>query len=77
MSQAKQQGKLIYWTKCDDTVDNIAWKIYGQTENVTEKIFEENHGLVNFGVYLPENLPVIIPDIENIEKASGQVVLWQ
>ncbi|MBU2711845.1 tail protein X [Zooshikella harenae] len=75
--QAKQQGKVIYWTQGEDTVDRIAWKVCGQTEGITELIFEENYGLVNLGVYLPENIPVIIPNISNVDKASGQVVLWQ
>ncbi|MGI0119457.1 tail protein X [Zooshikella sp. RANM57] len=75
--QAKKQGKVIYWTQVDDTVDRIAWKVCGQTEGVTELIFEENYGLVDLGVFLPENIPVIIPNISNVENTSGQVILWQ
>ncbi|MCX4026607.1 tail protein X [Spartinivicinus marinus] len=75
--QARQQGKVVYRTSGGETADWIAWQLFKETRFITESIYEENPGLANFGVYLPENIPIIIPAVELQENNADQVVLWQ
>ena len=77
VTKAKQQGKIIFWTRGGETVDYIAWQIFQETKEITESIYEENQGLANFGAYLPENIPVIIPNVDLPETSTDQVILWQ
>ena len=65
-----------YRTKDGDTVDRIAWLVYGrQTGGVVEAILEANRGLADLGPVLPAGVDVIIPDAPEA-VAVTEVRLW-
>jgi phage tail protein X len=68
--------KTIYTTREGDTVDAIAWRFYGATDNrVTEAVLEYNPGLADYGAELPAGIHVTLPDVETPAKTRG-VKLW-
>lgn len=65
-----------YRTKDGDTVDYIAWKQYGSTDNrIVEKVLAANQGLADAGPILPANMVISLPDIEP-EQTTAKVKLW-
>ncbi|QKN87921.1 baseplate protein [Acinetobacter phage vB_AbaP_Alexa] len=65
-----------YRTKDGDTVDFIAWKQYGSTDNrVVEKVLAANLGLADIGPILPAGLVITLPDVEP-EQKTAKVKLW-
>ncbi|MBF9235598.1 tail protein X [Microvirga alba] len=65
-----------YTTREGDTVDFIAWKFYGSTENqVVEAVLAENRGLADKGALLPPGLQITLPEIQTPAKSQG-VRLW-
>lgn len=65
-----------YRTKDGDTVDYIAWKQYGTTDNrVVEKVLAANLGLSDVGPILPAGIVITLPDVEP-EQKTAKVKLW-
>ncbi len=58
-----------------DTVDEICFRYYGRTQQVTELVHEANVGLADAGPVLPHGYAVELPDLP--ESATGETVnLW-
>lgn len=65
-----------YRTKDGDTVDFIAWKQYGTTDNrVVEQVLSANQGLADIGPILPPNMVIILPEVKP-EQTTAKVKLW-
>lgn len=58
-----------------DTVDDICYRHYGRTEQVTELVYEANHGLAEAGPVLPHGYPVDLPEL-SASSTSDTVNLW-
>lgn len=54
----------VYRTKQGDMLDWVCWHQYGRTEGVVEKVLEANPELAETLPYLPENVFILLPDIE-------------
>lgn len=69
---------LEYRTKALDTVDLVAFLVYGTTAGgVVERILEDNPGLAEFGATLPGGLLLTLRDPEPATTATVQgVKLW-
>lgn len=66
----------IYRTKDGDTVDFVAWKYYGGTDNrVVEQVLAANPGLADQGASLPAGVEIILPEIAKPTTQAG-VKLW-
>lgn len=67
-----------YTTREGDTVDYVAWKFYGSTDNLkTEAILNANHGLADYGPTLPANLTITLPDMPTTAMIQTQGIrLW-
>lgn len=59
-----------------DTVDLIAWRVYGtQGARVVEQLLEANPGLADKGAELPAGKRLVIPALD-IKAERGGVRLW-
>ncbi|OHX19744.1 phage tail protein [Chromobacterium sphagni] len=60
-----------------DTVDAIAWRAYGTTRGVVERILSANPGLADLGAVLPMGTLVQLPDLP-ADPAPAQTLinLW-
>ena len=68
---------LNYITKDGDTVDYIAWKQYGSTDNgIVEKILSVNSGLSSVGAILPAGMTIILPEVQPAQIITAKVKLW-
>jgi phage tail protein X len=47
-------------TRQGDTVDQVAWREYGDTA-MTEPMLEANPGLAALGIVLPQGTPIRLP----------------
>ena len=58
-----------------DTVDDICFRHYGRTAQVTERVYAANNGLADAGPVLPHGWPVDLPDLPDVP--TGETVnLW-
>lgn len=58
-----------------DTVDEICFRYYGRTQQVTEQVYAANAGLADAGPVLPHGRPVDLPDLP--DSSTGETVnLW-
>lgn len=65
-----------YITKDGDTVDLIAWRVYGaQGGRVVERLLDANQGLAKLGPELPAGITVVLPRIDTKAELGG-VRLW-
>lgn len=65
-----------YVAREGETLDYIAWKYYGSTENrVVEQVLEVNPGLADLGPELPAGQVVLLPDIAKPAELQG-IRLW-
>ncbi|MEJ8675372.1 tail protein X [Chromobacterium amazonense] len=60
-----------------DSVDAIAWRVYGQTRGVVEQLLQHNPGLAEHGPVLPSGTRVQLPDLP-ADPAPAQTLinLW-
>lgn len=59
-----------------DTVDLIAWRVYGTQEaRVVEQLLDANPGVADLGVTLPAGTRLVLPDL-NTAADLGGVRLW-
>lgn len=66
----------IYQTRDGDTVDFVAWKFYGATDNrVVEQVLEANPGLADRGAILPGGVEIVLPEISKPATHKG-IRLW-
>ena len=65
-----------YSTKDGDTLDEIAYRYYGNTNNkVVEKIIEANFGITDYPAILPASVLIELPEVtQSTEKQK--VKLW-
>ncbi len=67
---------MKYITRDGDTVDAIAWRVYGSTSNqVVESVLAANAGLADYGPILPAGVTITLPEIAAPAKAKG-IKLW-
>ncbi len=67
---------MKYVTRDGDTVDEIAWKVYGSTSNhEVEVMLTANHGLAAYGPILPAGLTITLPEITASTQSKG-LRLW-
>lgn len=68
----------IYVTRQGDMVDAIASRVYGDEHGgATEAILAANRGLADRGPLLPENLRIILPELQRpAPKRIASVDLW-
>ncbi len=67
---------MKYTTRDGDTVDAIAWRVYGSTSNqVVESVLAANAGLADYGPILPAGVTITLPEIAAPAKAKG-IKLW-
>lgn len=65
-----------YMASEGDTVDFIAWRVYGTQEaRVVERVLEANPGLADFGETLPAGTVVVLPELDTASERTG-VRLW-
>lgn len=65
-----------YVTSDGDTVDQVAWKVYGtQGARVTEKLLEANPGLAAMGEELPSGVVLQVPALDPKPDLAGSR-LW-
>ena len=65
-----------YTTREGDTVDFIAWRAYGSTDNKqVEAVLEANPNLADYGATLPAGLSITLPAIAEPSKKQG-IKLW-
>lgn len=65
-----------YLTKADDTLDEIAYRYYGHTNNkVVERILEANFGISQYGVFLPAGVLIELPEVRKTTE-TRKVKLW-
>lgn len=58
-----------------DTVDLICYRHYGQTREVTERVYDANPGLCELGPVLPMGTKVLLPEVA--PKPERDIVqLW-
>lgn len=60
-----------------DSVDAIAWRVYGKTRGVVELLLQHNPGLADRGPVLPSGTRVQLPDLP-ADPAPAQILinLW-
>ena len=65
-----------YSTKDGDTLDEISYRYYGNTNNkVVEKIIEANFGITDYPAILPAGVLIELPKVtQSTEKQK--VKLW-
>lgn len=60
-----------------DSVDAIAWRVFGRTVGIVEQILDMNTGLAGLGAILPEGTEITLPDPADTEKPTAQLLqLW-
>lgn len=65
-----------YVTSDGDTVDLVAWKVYGtQGARVVEKLLDANPGLAAIGDTLPAGVPLQLPALDPKPDLAG-TRLW-
>ena len=65
-----------YLTKAGDTLDEIAYRYYGHTNNkVVEHILEVNFGISRYEVLLPAGVLIELPEVKQTID-TRKVKLW-
>jgi phage tail protein X len=63
--------------RAGETVDEICWRVLGQTSAVTEQVLALNPGLAALGPKLPAGTEVILPDVAQAQPAVRETIqLW-
>ncbi|MBI2382332.1 MAG: tail protein X [Gammaproteobacteria bacterium] len=66
---------MIVHAQQGETLDQLVWRHYGQTEGVVEMVLAANPGLAQLGPVLPHGHPVTLPDLAP-PPAKRLVQLW-
>ena len=65
-----------YLTKAGDTLDEIAYRYYGHTNNkVVERILEVNFGISQYEALLPAGVLIELPEVKQSTE-TRKVKLW-
>ncbi|MEG2432907.1 MAG: tail protein X [Acinetobacter sp.] len=65
-----------YLTKTGDTLDEIAYRYYGNTNNkVVERILEVNFGISQYEALLPAGVLIELPEVQQSTE-TRKVKLW-
>jgi len=65
-----------YLTKAGDTLDEIAYRYYGNTNNkVVERILEVNFGISQYEALLPAGVLIELPEVQQSSE-TRKVKLW-
>ena len=65
-----------YLTKAGDTLDEIAYRYYGNTNNkVVERILEMNFGISQYEALLPAGVLIELPEVQQSTE-TRKVKLW-
>lgn len=65
-----------YITKDGDMVDEICWRHYGFSADVTEQVLDANRHLAFLPARLPSGIEITLPAIDEPEPTAGRVQLW-
>lgn len=65
-----------YITRENEMLDYICFKHYGYSSGSVEIVLEENHGLADYGSFLPEGLKIRLPIIQEQLKKS-KLKVWE
>ncbi|MXO66241.1 tail protein X [Altericroceibacterium endophyticum] len=61
----------------DETLDELCWRVLGQTERVTEQALTLNRNLADQGELLREGQEVILPIVTALQVPTRKVIqLW-
>ena len=65
-----------YLTKAGDTLDEIAYRYYGNTNNkVVERILKVNFGISQYEALLPAGVLIELPEVQQSTE-TRKVKLW-
>jgi len=65
-----------YLTKAGDTLDEIAYRYYGNTNNkVVERILKVNFGISQYEALLPAGVLIELPEVKQSTE-TRKVKLW-
>ena len=65
-----------YLTKVGDTLDEIAYRYYGNTNNkVVERILKVNFGISQYEALLPAGVLIELPEVKQSTE-TRKVKLW-
>ena len=65
-----------YLTKVGDTLDEIAYRYYGNTNNkVVERILKVNFGISQYEALLPAGVLIELPEVQQSTE-TRKVKLW-
>lgn len=59
-----------------DTIDAICWRHYGNTQNVTEAVYQANPRLCELGPVIPHGTLITLPDLDTATPTDNSVKLW-
>lgn len=65
-----------YVTRDGDTVDYIAWKLYGGQPGSAEALYEANRGLADEGLVLPAGITIFAPTLPEAALTPSPLRLW-
>ncbi|MBY6206880.1 MULTISPECIES: tail protein X [Halomonas] len=59
-----------------ETLDQLCYRVFGSTADITERALRLNPGLAELGPKLPEGTPILLPDAEPTTHRLDTVQLW-
>ncbi|GEN25388.1 tail protein X [Halomonas cupida] len=59
-----------------ETLDQICYRTFGSTAEVTERALRLNPGLAELGPVLPEGTLILLPETEPTTRRIDTVQLW-
>lgn len=66
---------MIIYARQNETVDEIAYRLFGRTQGIVEAIYQNNPKLCQLPAKLPLGTQLTIPD-EVPQSEQKQVKLW-
>ena len=66
---------MMTYARQNETVDEIAYRLFGRTQGIVEAIYQSNSKLCLLPAKLPLGTPITIPD-EVPHAEQKQVKLW-
>ncbi|WP_392565147.1 tail protein X [Utexia brackfieldae] len=66
---------MIVFALQNETVDAIAYRLYGKTKGIVEQIYHLNPGLCELSAQLPMGTRIIVPETVT-EPQKHQINLW-
>lgn len=67
---------MIVIAQQGDTVDALCWRHYGRTDGTVEAVLEANAGLADYGVILPIDTRVFLPELASVNTSTPLLQLF-